>query len=141
MEGVTTAIVAFLFVCVVFPKLVKNKAQYYAAFGAIILVILLAGLEAVITSGAFHALATFVIAVSQATAMILLILCAGGLTWHEFTGEITEAIEVIRRGETQKEVIIPLSGEVPIATKTDAPVSSPPPAVRIVEPGSPESRE
>src|SRR5271156_3084419 len=79
MEGVTTAIVAFLFVCVVFPTIVKNKPQYYAAFAAILLVILLSGLEAVIATGSFHAFATFMITLLQVSAMILLVLSAGGL--------------------------------------------------------------
>jgi hypothetical protein len=100
MEGVTTAIVAFLLLCVVFPTLVKNKPQYYAAFAAIILVILLSGLEAVVGSSAFHALATFFIAVLLSCALVLLVLSAGGLTWKQLAGEVTEAIDAVRRGET-----------------------------------------
>src|ERR1700722_14440205 len=98
MEGVTTAIVAFLFVCIVFPTIVKNKPQYYAAFAAILLVILFSGLEAVINTGAFHEFATFMICTLQIAAMILLILSAGGLSWRQLAGEVTDAIEVIRRG-------------------------------------------
>jgi hypothetical protein len=53
MEGETTAIVGFLLVCIVFPGIVKNKPQYYAAFAAIILVILLSRHEAVIDTRGF----------------------------------------------------------------------------------------
>jgi hypothetical protein len=118
MQGVTTAIVAFLFVCIVFPTIVKNKPQYYAAFAAIILVILLAGLSAVVDSRAFGAFATFMTCLLQICAMILLILSAGGLTWKQLAGEVTEAIEVIRRGETTKEVIIPIRGQMPASRPT-----------------------
>jgi hypothetical protein len=132
MEGVTTAIVAFLFVCVVFPTLVKNKPQYYAAFAAIILIILLWGSEFVINSGAFRAFALFMICVLQVAALILLVLSVGGLTWRELRSEVTEAIEVIRRGETQKEVIVPLRGDAPVTAKAD-PLSPPPPKMTINE--------
>jgi hypothetical protein len=100
MEGVTTAIVGFLLVCIVFPAIVKNKPQYYAAFAAIILVILLSGLEAVIDTRGFEALATFLIAVLLAAALVLLVLSAGGLTWKQLAGEVNEAIDAVRRGET-----------------------------------------
>jgi hypothetical protein len=126
MEGVTTAIVAFLFVCVVLPSLVKNKPQYYAALGAILIVILLGGLEAVIDSGPFRALATFMTCLLQALAMILLILSCGGLTWRQFGAEVTQAIDVIRRGESVKEVIVPLRGDEPfLKKKADAPEAPP----------------
>jgi hypothetical protein len=132
MDGVTTAIVLFLLFCVVFPTIVKNKAQYYAAYGMMLVVILLAGLEAVINTPAFHAFATFMIALMQVGALLLLILAAGGLTIKQLAGEVSDAIEVIRRGETTKEVIIPLSGQIP-RQKPDAPAT---PTVRIDDSGS-----
>jgi hypothetical protein len=132
MEGVTAAIVAFLLTCVVFPTLVKNKPQYYAAFGSILLVIFLSGLEVVIATPAFHALATFLICLLQIGALILLVLCCGGLTWKELTDEVGEAIEVIRRGETEKEVIVPLRGEQPAVSRPDPPVA---PQVKVEDVG------
>jgi hypothetical protein len=125
MQGVTTAIVAFLFVCLTFPSIVKNKPQYYAAFGTVVLVILLSGLEAIIDSPAFHAFATFAVCLMQISAMILLTLSVGGLTFKQFAGEVTEAIEVIRRGETQKEIIIPLTGQQPAKDKSETPPNPP----------------
>jgi hypothetical protein len=112
VEGVTSAIVAFLFVCVVFPRLVKNKPQYYAAFAAILLVILLSGLERVIATLSFMAFAAFTTAVLQVSAMILLILAVGGLTWRQLVGEVNEAIDEFRQtGKHEPEVN--LRGEVP----------------------------
>jgi hypothetical protein len=128
MEGVTTAIVGFIFVCLVFPSIVKNKPQYYAAFAAVVLVILLSGLEAVIDSTGFHAYATFVICVMQVSALILLTLSVGGLSFKQFAGEVADAIEVIRRGETKKEIIIPLRGQQPASRPPDPPASPASPA-------------
>jgi hypothetical protein len=125
MEGVTTAIVAFLLVCVVFPTLVKNKPLYYAAFAAVLVIILLSGLEVVVAGAGFMAFATFMICLLQIVALVLLVLAAGGLTLRQLAGEVTEAIEVIRRGETSKEVIIPLHGEMPRAEKPAPPPASP----------------
>ena len=127
MEGVTTAIVGFLLVCLVFPTMVKNKPQYYCAFAAVLFIILLWGLQAVIRREAFIALCVFMTAAAQIFALILLILCVGGLTLRQLTSEVTEAIEVIRRGETQKEVIIPIRGEVPVQEKHE----TPPPPIKI----------
>jgi hypothetical protein len=50
-----------------------------------------------------------------------LILSAGGLSWRQLAGEVTDAIEVIRRGETKKEVIIPLRGDAPITAPPEPP--------------------
>ena len=41
MQGVITAIVAFIFVCIVFPSLVKNRPQFYAALFLVLLAIFL----------------------------------------------------------------------------------------------------
>jgi hypothetical protein len=126
MEGVTTAIVAFLFACLIFPAIVKSKPQYYAAFGAILMVILLSGMEAVVDNGAFRAFTIFLTCLLQVVAMILLILSVGGLTLGQLGSEVTEAIEVIRRGETTKEVVIPLRGDEPfLRKKADAPGATP----------------
>jgi hypothetical protein len=113
MHGVTTALVAFLFVCVVFPNLIKNRAQYYAAFAIVCLVILLDALGVVVgASGALRAVCYFFTALLQICAMLVLFLAAGGITWRALAGDMRDAFEVIRRGGEEKEVIIPLSGEM-----------------------------
>jgi hypothetical protein len=127
MQGVTTAIVAFLFVCLMFPAFVKNKPQYYAAFTCVVVVILLSGLETVIETRAFAAFATFAIALLQVSAMVLLTLSVGGLTFKQFTGEVSHAFEVIRRGETTKEIIIPLHGQQFENRPAQTPPAPPPP--------------
>jgi hypothetical protein len=114
MEGVTTAIVAFLFVCVVFPNLVKNKPQWYAALAAVVFLILLHALRSIFPgSDWLRAFTGFMTGLLQIAAILLLILSAGGLTVRELAGDLKRAYEVIRRGEEEKEVIIPISGEQP----------------------------
>ena len=110
MQGVTTAIVAFIFLCLVIPSLIKNKSQYYAAFIAVLAVIFLDAVAHVFPESAVsikavcYVLAGFV----QIIAVVMLFLATGGLTFRALSGDM---IEVLRRGEEEKEVIIPLSDE------------------------------
>jgi hypothetical protein len=113
LEGVTTAIVAFIFVCVVYPHLVKHKTQFYAAFTAVLVIILLHSLNVMIGSVGFQVFAGFLTGVLQVGAIVLLFMAAGGVTLREIGGEMARAYEVIRRGEEEKTVIIPLTGERP----------------------------
>ncbi len=113
MEGVTTALVAFIFVCVVYPKLVKNKTQFYAALTAVVLIILLYSLNTMIGTAGFQVFAGAVIGLLQIGAIVLLFLSAGGITLRELSGDMARAYEVMRRGESEKEVIIPITGEMP----------------------------
>ena len=110
---VTTAIVAFIFVCIIFPQLIKDKNQFYAAFALIVLGILLHSLATMINSVGFARFVGALNGLLQVGAFVLLVLAAGGLRAHELMGEMGRAFEVIRRGETEKEVIIPLTGEKP----------------------------
>ncbi len=113
MEGVTTAIVAFIFVCVIYPHLVKNKTQFYAAFAAVLTIILLHSLSAMIGTAGFQVFAGFLTGLLQLGAVLLLFTSCGGVSLRELGGEMANAFEVIRRGETEKTVIVPLSGEMP----------------------------
>jgi hypothetical protein len=113
MEGVTTAIVAFIFACVIFPHLVKNKTQFYGAFAAVVLIILLHSLNTMIGRVGFQVFAGALTGILQVCAIVLLFLAAGGLTLRELGAEMGRAYEVIRRGEDVKTVIVPLTGEMP----------------------------
>ena len=131
MEGVTTAIVAFIFVCVAYPKLVKNRTQFYGAFTAILVIIFLHSLNVMIgrESAGFQVFAGAMTGLLQLGAIILLFLSCGGLTFKELAGDMARAYEVIRRGEEEKTVIIPIGGDQPkprqppsAASPTEAPV-------------------
>ena len=111
MDGVTTALVGFIFVSVVFPTLIKNRPQFYAALAMVCGIILLDSLGRL--SGSFHLTAYCLAALLQIGAILLLFLSAGGLTVKQLAGDLGNAYEVIRRGGEKKEVIIPLTGAMP----------------------------
>jgi hypothetical protein len=112
--GVTTAIVAFCFVCVIFPHVVKNKTQFYAGFTAILLVILIHSLAIMLyTSPGFQVFAGAATCLLQIVAIITLFLSAGGITLKQLGGDMARAYEVIRRGEEETTVIVPIHGDMP----------------------------
>ena len=108
MIGVTTALVGFIFVCVIFPHLVKNRPQFYAALAFVCAAILLDG----VPIAGLHPFTYAIGSLLQVGAILLLFLSAGGLTWRQLANDMSSAIEVIRRGG-EKEVIVPLTGERP----------------------------
>ncbi len=109
MDGVTTAIVLFVFVCVLFPRLIDNRPQYYIA---LVLTLLLIVLQPVAFYTGNRGL-PIGLGILQAAAVLLLFLSAGGLSVRGLTTEMMGAFEVIRRGETEKEVIIPMGDRSP----------------------------
>ncbi|MGA3067842.1 MAG: hypothetical protein ABSF29_13445 [Tepidisphaeraceae bacterium] len=111
MNGVTTAILLFIFLGMAIPALIKNKPQFYGALAGILVVIFLDALAHVVHSDGFSAFAYFMCAVVQIFAVLLLVLSSGGLSVEEFKKEVVDTIEVVRRGESEKEVIIPLRGK------------------------------
>jgi hypothetical protein len=60
----------------------------------------------------------------QLVAIITLFLSAGGITLKQLGGDMGRAFEVIRRGEEEKTVIVPITGEMPNKPAT-RPVSQP----------------
>src|SRR5687768_15221102 len=123
MEGVTTAIVLFVFACVAWPKLVKNKTQFYAAFVMLLVIIFLHSLNIMLgrESAGFQVFAGAMTGLLQLGAIVLLFLSCGGITFKELTGDLARAYEVIRRGEEEKTVIVPLTGEMPKPRQPAAP--------------------
>ena len=108
MSTVTTAIVGFIFVCIIFPNLIKSRAQYFIAIGLVLAAMLLQGLAIMINSEGFYRFVRAMTMFIEAFAVILLVLCAGGLSIGTFASEMGNAVEVLRRGGEEKEVIIPL---------------------------------
>lgn len=122
MQGVTTAIVVFIFVCIGFPKMVKNQPQFYAALAMVLLIILIdcIGVAFGTAGGALLRLAYFFNALLQVGAILLLVLSAGGQTFKELSGEMAKSIDAIRGGEPDNSVI-PLTGERPKPRTTPRP--------------------
>ncbi len=112
LDGVTTVLVAFLFVCLVMPSLVKNRPQYYVAMACLLGVIAVHTLALVFGTSPSFALGMGVATGGlQFVAFLLLVLSVGGLTVKQLAGDMARAYEVIRRGETKKEVIIPIGDQ------------------------------
>jgi hypothetical protein len=116
MEGVTTAIVAFILACLIFPHVIKNKPQYYGAVACVLLIILFSALSVMIGKPGFTNFAIVMMSLLQVGAIFLLILSAGGLSVKDLAGDLADTIEVVRRGG-DKEVIVPLRGEMPGASR------------------------
>lgn len=113
MNGVTTAIVAFILACVIFPHVIKNKPQYYAALACVLLIILFGALGEMVANRGFRTFVFVMTALLQMGAILLLILSAGGLTVKDLAGDLADTIEVVRRGGEDKEILVPLRGEQP----------------------------
>jgi hypothetical protein len=109
----TAPLIAFLFVCLIFPKIVRNRPQFYISFGLLVLILLLNIVGRIFPNDKFIYFLAVIIDVLRLIVFILLVLCAGGLSLHELTGEVFRSFEVMRRGETEKTVIIPLTGQKP----------------------------
>jgi hypothetical protein len=119
MDGVKTAIIGFIFVCIIMPHLIRNRPQYFMAVAAFLLGMLFNLLAFMFSSQesslllprGFVKLCLVIDAACQLAAVILLFLSAGGMSIGQLAGELGRAYEVMRRGEDQKTVIIPLSGQ------------------------------
>jgi hypothetical protein len=105
---ISVPIVGFIFVCVIFPHVVKHKPQFYMAF-AVVLVILVLNIIVNVVDPLGGAARFFRVLrdVLWIVDLILLALASGGLSMHQLTGEFKNAYEVMRRGETTPTVIIP----------------------------------
>jgi hypothetical protein len=137
MQGVTTALVAFIFFCVIFPERVRNRPQFYSGLALICLIIILDALSYMLGSSGFRVFTYFATAVLQVGAILVMFMAAGGLSWRDLKSEMGNAYEVIRRGGEEKEIIIPLSGQKPKRPADDE--DSPPPPIKLDMPPAPGS--
>lgn len=114
MEGITTALVLFVFVSVIIPTLIKNRPQFYAGFGSVCLIVFLQALRMMLyNSPGFQVVSGVLIGLLQLVAIIVFFLSAGGSSFKDFRADMGKAFEVIRRGEEEKEIIIPRSDMPP----------------------------
>jgi hypothetical protein len=116
--GIKTAILGFIFVCVVKPELVKNRSQFFLAVVAVLvamffqaLAVMLGG--APVAMNAFGRVCLVMNLLLDIFAILLLVMSAGGLSVRQLAGDMAGAFEVMRRGEQAKTVIIPIAGQVP----------------------------
>jgi hypothetical protein len=114
MEGVTTGIVAFIFACLVWPHIVKVKAQFYSAIALLMLIILFDAIGHMTFEGPLPRVMYVLAAILQMLTILILIMCVGGLSPRELMGEMSETVQTIRQGGEQKPVLVPLRGEQPM---------------------------
>lgn len=137
MQGVTTAIVAFIFAGLIWPHLVKNKVQFYAAVLMVALIILFDSMAHIFgnlgSPGGGNGLAKVayaIIGLLQIAAIAMLIL-ATGMSAKELGGEVFNTIDVVRRGGEKETIIVPLTGEKPKPRVRDVGVAGSPEATRL----------
>jgi hypothetical protein len=112
MQGVTTAIVAFIFACLVWPHIVKVKAQFYSSIALVMLILLfdaIGHMSSTADSPLPHVMYVLS-AILQMLAILILVMCVGGLSPRELAGEVVQTIDTLRHGD-QKSVLVPLKGE------------------------------
>jgi hypothetical protein len=69
-------------------------------------------------SARFNVFAGVIVGFLQIVTVAMLVMCAGGMNVKTLAGEMGHAYEVIRRGEEEKEIIIPLGGTQPKPRET-----------------------
>lgn len=100
--SITGVLLLFCFVCVLFPRIIATRSQFFIGFGAVLLSIAVQPFTSLMNMGG-----PIIIMVLNLVATLLLFLSAGGLSMRGLSKEMMSGFEVIRRGETEKEVIIP----------------------------------
>jgi hypothetical protein len=150
LEGVTAAVVGFIFLCIAFPRLVKDSRPFYVALWVVIASIVLSSFRVMIQVPTFQNFAAGFTGLLLVLAILAMVMATGGFS----IGELKEnLIEVVRRGEQEKEYIVPLTGQKPRARYEDdddeprrerielespvIPVSPPPPASSPTTPPRP----
>jgi hypothetical protein len=116
MQGVTTAIVAFIFAGVLWPHVIKNRPQFYAGLIVVCLIILMDGIAHIFFEegkGGWRPMYA-VIGLLQVVGIVTCVLSTG-MSMKALSGEVFNTIEVVRRGGEKETIIVPLRGEQPKA--------------------------
>jgi hypothetical protein len=110
MQGVTTAIVAFIFAGVIWPHVIKHRVQFYAALIVVCLIILFDSIGRMWPST--NTALTAVNGLLQVVGIVMCVLSTG-MSMKDLSGEVFNTIEVVRRGGEKETIIVPLRGEQP----------------------------
>jgi len=104
MQGVTTALVVAILIGLMFPNFVKNRSQFYGAFGAVLVIILLDGLG-VMVQGGLRVAVYGINSLLQVAGLVLIASSVSGRTLGELGAEAVGAARDIR-GQDDDEPII-----------------------------------
>ena len=111
MDGVITAIVSFIFVCIIFPKIVKNRPQFWASLLLVLIAFVFDNIARVTTAeNSFRTFAAILNTFCVVGSILLLILSAGGLSVRDLASDIGKTIEVVRRGLVRRAKLYYLRG-------------------------------
>lgn len=110
LDGVTTALVAFVLVGLIFPHVIKKQREFYLIVAAVMVLVLVHALTLMIRSPGFTVFAGVLTGIVQMAGIAMSVMSTGGLGAKQLAGELSRSYEVMRRGEESKEVIIPLEG-------------------------------
>src|SRR5579864_2597450 len=122
MEGVTTAIVGFIFACLIWPHIVKSKPQFYASVGLLLMIVLFDAIGHMPAPDTpLHHVMYVLTAILQMLTILILVMCVGGLSPRELAGEVSHTIHAFRHGEENKPVLVPLKGEQPMPREEEPP--------------------
>lgn len=110
LDGVTTALVAFVLVGLVWPHVIKKQREFYAIVAILIVIILFHALTVMLQSAGFTVFAGVITGLLQALGLGMAVMSTGGLGARQLAGEIGKTVEVMRRGSEEKEIIIPIEG-------------------------------
>ncbi len=109
LDGVTTALFAFVLVGLIYPHIIKKQRQFYMIVGVVMIIIVLHALTLMLRATGFTVFTGILTGLLQIAGLGLAVMCTGGMAAKELAGELSKSYEVIRRGEDSKEVIIPLN--------------------------------
>ena len=101
---ICTPIVAFFFVCIVMPQLVKNRQMFTMAFVTLLALLVLdliayATISGFAVVGGFSRFLFILRGVLVIVEFVLLVLATGGLSWREQLSSISSAFDGIRPNE------------------------------------------
>ncbi|HET6247814.1 MAG TPA: hypothetical protein VFE47_08960 [Tepidisphaeraceae bacterium] len=94
MHEVTAFIIAFIFVGIIFPKLVKNLPLFYGALGLVLLAILIDSVGSMFSSS--FRFAYFFEGLLDIAAILMLVMGTGGQTLGQLAGEMGRSFEAVR---------------------------------------------
>ncbi len=116
LDGVTTALAAFVLVGLVYPHIIKRRQHFFTIVGVVMAIIFFHALALMVRATGFTVFTGVLTGLLQIAGIALAVMSSGGLGAKELAGEMSRSYEVIRRGEETKEVIIPLG----MSKKSDA---------------------
>ncbi len=108
MQGVTTALVAAIIVGLMFPNFVKNRSQFYGAFGAVLVIILLDGLGQMVQGDGRGGLRVAVYGINsllQISGLVLIASSVSGRTLAELRNDAVGAARGIRDQDDDEPIV------------------------------------